>query len=233
MSEHLAGRTNHAGRRALRAGAIGLGSCAIGLLASPISGVAQISLGCTTRQAGVICGPGGGRTTLGGAGTGKVPHNDGAGRSWPAVDGILWEVTDATGRSETGTPFNDELLGHGGSDDLAGGAGNDIIWGDWDPTGNYSTQRDVLSGGPGDDWLYTSHGHNTVLGGPGNDYVGAYYGTGTIDCGPGFDTVRIRTNGAYTTRNCERVEHFCTFGQDDKGDCLSPTGKPVITNRRR
>ena len=131
-----------------------------------------------------------------------------------------------------GGPLNDELLGHHGSDRLAGGAGHDIIWGDWDPVANSSSQRDVLDGGPGNDWLYPSHGRSIVKGGSGADYVWAYYGTGTIDCGPGRDTVRVRTNGAFKLSNCEVVRHFCSNGSDADGNCLSPSGRPVAVSRR-
>jgi hypothetical protein len=62
--------------------------------------------------------------------------------------------------------------------------------------------------------------------------VWAYYGKGTIDCGPGIDTARIRTNGAFHTRNCERIRHFCSNGENAQGTCLSPTGKPVSAARR-
>ena len=72
-----------------------------------------------------------------------------------------------------------------------------------------------------------------VKGGPGIDYVWAYYGKGTIDCGPGIDTARIRTNGAFKTKGCERIRHFCAHGENKQGQCLSPTGKPVPAARRR
>jgi hypothetical protein len=196
---------------------------------------------CADAQPGVInCGPGNDRKPPGGGGAGKVPHNDGlnaqspATRSWPALSGILWQVVDdsRTPRTKAGGPRNDELLGHHGTDRLSGGGGHDIIWGDWDPVANNSTQRDVSDGGPGNDWLYPSHGRSTVKGGSGIDYVWAYYGKGTIDCGPGIDTARIRTNGAFTTRNCERIRHFCAHGENRKGQCLSPSGKPVAASRR-
>ena len=94
------------------------------------------------RKAGEQCGPGNGRTTPGG-GT-KVSH-----KGWPRVTGVLWSVQEA-GRgphSHTGGPLNDELLGHHGSDTIDGAEGNDIIWGDWDPKNNNSSQRDKLDGG--------------------------------------------------------------------------------------
>jgi Ca2+-binding RTX toxin-like protein len=194
---------------------------------------------CQPPEPGVICGPGNNRRTRGGGGA-KVPHNDGlnaqspATRSWPSISGVLWAVLDGsrTPRARTGGSFNDELLGHHGSDRLFGGPGHDVMWGDWDPNGNSQRQRDVLEGGPGNDWLYPSHGRSIVSGGPGMDYVWAYYGTGRIDCGPGIDTARIRTNRAFTTKNCERIRHFCSNGENRRGQCLSPSGRPVTGARR-
>jgi hypothetical protein len=173
---------------------------------------------CLPRQPGVQCGPGNGRRTTGGGA--KVPHN-----GWPAVTGILWKVLDSSGRKKVGGAANDELLGHHGSDRLFGGAGHDILWGDWDPQNNNTHQRDVLDGGPGNDWLYPSHGSTVVKGGAGKDYVWAYYGRGTIDCGPGKDTARVKLNGPWKLHNCERVLHFCAFGSDGHGGCLKPGEK--------
>ena len=145
---------------------------------------------CAPSQPGVQCGPGNGRKTSGGGS--KVPHT-----GWPAVTGILWKVLDSSGRKKVGGAANDELLGHHGSDRIFGGPGNDILWGDWDPSNNNTHQKDVLDGGPGNDWLYPSHGTTVVKGGAGKDYVWAYYGRGTIDCGPGQDTARVKLNGPW------------------------------------
>ena len=121
-----------------------------------------------------------------------------------------------------GGPLNDELLGHHGSDRIAGAGGHDILWGDWDPRDNNGRQRDVLSGGAGNDWLYPSHGRSVVRGGAGNDRVWAFYGSGTIDCGPGRDTIRIRMSGAFRHRDCEIIRHFCAHGSNGRGGCLKP-----------
>ena len=172
--------------------------------------------GCGDVDPGVQCGPGNGRQTTGGGE--KVLHN-----GWPRVTGILWKVLDSDGHSHPGTPLNDELLGHHGNDTLSGSAGHDIIWGDWDPRGNTTRQRDVLRGGAGNDWIYPSHGTTRVDAGPGRDYVWAFYGKGTIDCGAGSnDTARVRENGAFSVRNCERIRHFCQFGSRPNGDCVKP-----------
>jgi hypothetical protein len=181
---------------------------------------------CAPRQAGVQCGPGNGRRTSGGGD--KVPHS-----GWPAVTGILWKVLDSAGHQKAGGADNDELLGHHGSDRLFGGQGKDILWGDWDPSNNNTRQKDLLDGGPGNDWIYPSHGATVVKGGSGRDYVWAYYGRGTIDCGPGQDTARVRLNGPWKVRNCERVLHFCAFGSDGHGGCLKPGEKKPTAQRRR
>ncbi len=198
---------------------LALAALAAALLALPPSSFGQApessAAACAPVLSGESCGPGNGRRTPGGGE--KVPHD-----GWPAVTGILWKVSDSRGHSKTGAEANDELLGHHGSDTLDGGAGKDILWGDWDPVANNTSQRDVLRGGAGDDWLYPSHGPSTVSGGAGNDHVWAYYGHGTIDCGPGRDTVRVRLGSAFRLRGCEVVNHFCGFGSDGHGGCLKP-----------
>jgi hypothetical protein len=213
-------------------------------LALPAAGFAQSNAElCEPPEPLVNCGPGNNRTSAGGGD--KVPHHNGlnskkgqrATRFWPKVSGILWQVVDPSRdplkqRTKLGGPLNDELLGRHGTDILLGAGGHDILWGDWDPVANNSRQRDVLSGGPGNDWLYPSHGRSVVRGGTGADYVWAYYGKGTIDCGPGVDMARIRTNGAFRTRNCEHIRHFCAHGESKDGHCLSPTGRPVVSARR-
>lgn len=197
------------------------------LVAGGSSGFAQAQQGgsdpaelCKPRRAGEQCGPGNGRRTRGGGE--KVSH-----KGWPAVTGILWKVLDDRGHRKIGGRRNDELLGHHGSDRISGRAGKDIIWGDWDPSNNNTWQRDVLRGGDGNDWIYSSHGRNSITGGRGRDYIWAYYGRGTIDCGPGRqDTVRVRVVNGYRIRNCERVRNFCSHGSKPGGGCYKPGEKP-------
>lgn len=180
---------------------------------------------CSPRRAGENCGPGYGRHTSGGGE--KVSH-----KGWPSVTGILWQVTGRAGSRKSGGALADELLGHHGSDRIAGGDGKDIIWGDWDPRSNDTWQHDVLRGGRGNDWLYSSHGHNEIRGGPGRDYVWAYYGRGTIDCGPGGqDTVRVRLVNGYRIRGCERVKNFCGHGSKPGGGCYKPGERPALRER--
>jgi Ca2+-binding RTX toxin-like protein len=181
---------------------------------------------CEPSEPGVQCSAGNGRRTVGGGE--KVPHT-----GWPAITGIFWKVNDSGGHTRTGTAANDELLGHHGNDHLSGGAGDDVLWGDWDPSGNRSTQRDVLSGGAGNDWIYPSHGATVVRAGSGNDHVWAFYGHGSIDCGPGRDTVRVRMNGAFKLHGCEVVQHFCAYGSDGHGGCRQPGHSRAVAARRR
>jgi Ca2+-binding RTX toxin-like protein len=127
---------------------------------------------------------------------------------WPAVDGVL-KKAGAGSVSYTGTSRADELLGHHGSDTLRGRAGSDILWGDWDPKGQPTTQHDVIYGGDGTDFIYGSHGRNTIYAGRGNDVISVHYGRGFVDCGPGRDiyhVARTRRKG-YRFRNCEKVEY--------------------------
>jgi hypothetical protein len=153
---------------------------------------------CPRYRPGVHCGPGNNRRTPGGGG--KVSHE-----GWPAVSGIFWVVEDNRGHANgAGSPLNDELLGGHGSDHLRGGAGKDILWGDYHPTANNARQHDTLSGGPGADFIYTSHGTNIVSGGAGRDRIYAHWGHGVIDCGPGNDWVGINHYPVrYTLRHCE------------------------------
>jgi hypothetical protein len=217
-------------RSRLRTLGLVVGALAVAAVGAPLAGHAQDAAGgCGPPEPGVKCGPGNGRTTTGGGA--KAPHNDGAGRNWPAITGILWQVVDNAGRQKLAGSLNDELLGHHGSDRLSGAGGNDILWGDWDPKNNSAKQRDYLSGGSGNDWLYPSHGRNTILGGEGVDYVYAYYGKGTIDCGPGRDTARVRIGtGQYRVKNCETIKHFCAFGENGSGGCNKPSARAA---RRR
>jgi len=174
---------------------------------------------CAPRKRGEQCQEGNGRQTPGGGNTGNVSH-----KGWPKITGILWKVLDSRDHQRVGTEDNDELLGHHGNDKVVGLDGRDVLWGDWDPKGNTTKQSDVLRGGPGNDFLYPSHGKNLMYGGPGNDRIIAYYGHGLIDCGPGkkdYAQTRWQSN-AYRVRNCEHVRHFCAHGSHPNGDCKKP-----------
>lgn len=110
-------------------------------------------------------------------------------------------------RVRPGIKIHSELLGGHGSDTLNAGPYGDVLWGDYKPSGQPSTQHDRIFGGNGKDFVYASHGNNTIATGGGPDIVRARFGNGIIDCGGGTDTVFVsqRVGSGYTIRNCERV----------------------------
>ena len=128
---------------------------------------------------------------------------------WPTIDGIF-KIHDGAGPvTYTGTSRSDELLGHHGSDTLSGGEGSDILWGDYDPKGQPAGQHDRIDGGAGTDFIFGSHGRNTIDAGAGNDVISVHYGRGVVNCGPGRDiyhVARSRKRG-YKFRNCEKVDY--------------------------
>lgn len=127
---------------------------------------------------------------------------------WPSIDGVFQKAGSAS-VTYRGTRRSDELLGHHGSDRLLGRDGSDVLWGDWDPRGQPKTQRDVIYGGAGTDFIYGSHGRNEIYAGTGNDVISVHYGRGIVDCGPGRDiyhVARSRRRG-YRFRNCEKVDY--------------------------
>jgi len=193
----------------------------LALAAAPRLSERELASFCIQAKPADGCQDGAGRRTKGGGA--KVSH-----KGWPRIFGVFWIVRSQTaGRAFTGSHLNDELLGHHGSDRIRGGDGHDVIWGDWDPNNNNTRQHDVLDGGPGNDWIYSSHGYNVIRGGPGRDYIWAYYGRGTIDCGPGRnDTARVRLVNEYKIKNCERIVNFCGFGSKPGGGCYKPGERP-------
>jgi Ca2+-binding RTX toxin-like protein len=109
-----------------------------------------------------------------------------------------------------GTGKIDELLGGHGNDLIYGRGHDDVIWGDFWPSGQPASQLDKLYGGDGDDFIYVSHGTNRVFGGAGNDTIRAHFGRGgTIDCGPGNDRLHLshRSERRYSVKNCERIDN--------------------------
>ena len=106
------------------------------------------------------------------------------------------------------TGHNELLDGHG-SDTIYAGPWGDVLWGDYKPSGQGTSQSDRLYGGAGRDFVYASHGWNLIEAGAGNDWIKAHFGRGVVDCGPGIDTLYIsrRAQKHYRIRGCERVSH--------------------------
>jgi hypothetical protein len=118
-------------------------------------------------------------------------------------------VRTSQGRVMTDRSIHNELLGGHGSDTIYAGPIGDVLWGDYKPSGQPSRQHDRLYGGAGRDFIYASHGWNTIDAGGGDDWIKAHYGHGIIDCGGGSDLLFIsrRAQHNYTIRHCEQISH--------------------------
>jgi hypothetical protein len=118
-------------------------------------------------------------------------------------------VAGASGRVVTTRSGHNELLGGHGSDTIHAGPWGDVLWGDYKPSGQSTTQVDTIVGGAGNDFIYASHGQNTISAGGGRDWVKAHFGRGAIDCGGGRDKLFIsrRAQRGFTIRGCETISH--------------------------
>jgi Ca2+-binding RTX toxin-like protein len=91
-------------------------------------------------------------------------------------------------------PGHAELLGGHGSDVVHGSPWGDVLWGDFNPSGQPHKQHDRLYGGAGPDFIYASHGHNVIEAGAGDDAIHGHFGHGRVDCGPGRDVLYVSGN---------------------------------------
>ncbi len=122
---------------------------------------------------------------------------------------------DRTPRGTTGPlvmaneRVHNELLGGHGNDTIHAGPNGDVLWADYKPSGQPTTQRDVVVGGAGRDFIYASHGTNTIDAGAGNDWLKAHFGRGTINCGPGRDILYVsrKAQRKYKISGCETISH--------------------------
>jgi hypothetical protein len=130
---------------------------------------------------------------------------------WPRMTQDDVQKTRPTGKNTLRGKQNndDELLGWHGSDTLYGGDGDDVLWGDHVGDNQPTNQWDRIYGDEGGDFIYSSHGRNTIRAGAGNDAIKARYGKGVVDCGPGIDIVYIPRSrkSRWTFRSCERFEY--------------------------
>jgi hypothetical protein len=130
---------------------------------------------------------------------------------WPRIDGaLIMHKFDQSGPIYAPFPsLHNELLGGHGNDSIYAGNAGDVIWGDYKPYGQPTTQQDVLQGGDGRDFIYASHGHNIIDTGGGNDVVHAHFGYGSITCHSAQTIVYLshRSRPGYTLHGCERISY--------------------------
>ncbi len=130
---------------------------------------------------------------------------------WPRINGDLKMHKRDQSRPMRATRMHrhNELLGGHGHDTITGGNTGDVIWGDYKPSGQPTTQVDRLNGGGGRDFIYASHGLNFIDTGTGSDVVHAHFGHGRITCHGRGTVVFIshRSRPHYSLRGCRRISY--------------------------
>jgi Ca2+-binding RTX toxin-like protein len=133
---------------------------------------------------------------------------------WPKIDGLLKIDHSDAGITYTGLANkHNELLGGHGSDTLNAGKIGDVLWGDFNPSGQPTTQTDRINGGAGKDFIYASHGKNVIKTGGGADQIHAHFGHGSITCASTKATVFLshRSQKLYRLHGCPKIS-FKTVG---------------------
>jgi Ca2+-binding RTX toxin-like protein len=140
--------------------------------------------------------------------TAAAPAQKASHKEWPKIDGKL-----VIHKHDEETPLrgvrnkHNELLGGHGNDTITAGDVGDVMWGDYKPSGQPATQRDVITGGPGTDHIYASHGTNTIVTDGGADRVHAHFGRGSITCTTKQPLVFLsqRSMPRYKLHGCTRI----------------------------
>jgi hypothetical protein len=129
-------------------------------------------------------------------------------KEWPKIDGklVIHKHDEETPLHGARTKHN-ELLGGHGNDTITAGDAGDVMWGDYKPSGQPESQRDVITGGPGQDHIYASHGTNTIVTNGGADRVHAHFGRGTITCTTKQPLVYMshQSKRRYNLHGCTRI----------------------------
>jgi hypothetical protein len=99
------------------------------------------------------------------------------------------------------------LLGGDGNNTIHAGPDGDVIWGDFEPSGDPTTQVNYLYGGPGNDIIYAAHGASYIWTGGGRDLVHATWGRGAIHCQSPTVTVDISHHARphYKLYGCKHI----------------------------
>jgi RTX calcium-binding nonapeptide repeat (4 copies) len=131
-------------------------------------------------------------------------------KGWPKIDGDLkMHKADQSGPIRaTELARHNELLGGHGNDSIYAGNAGDVLWGDYKPSGQPTTQVDHLYGGAGRDFIYASHGTNFIYSGGGRDVIHAHFGRGAIHCSPQTIVyISHRSRPRYHLDGCTRVSY--------------------------
>ena len=145
---------------------------------------------------------------LAGASVAAAPAKKASHKGWPKIDGKvdIHQLDEETPMQGLANKHN-ELLGGHGSDTITAGNIGDVLWGDYKPSAQPPTQKDVLTGGSGKDHIYAGHGTNTIVTRGGADQVHAHFGRGTITCTNKKPLVFLshRSQKRYKLRGCTRI----------------------------
>lgn len=118
---------------------------------------------------------------------------------------------------------HDELIGFGGADSLQGGAGNDLLFGDYNYLYggalyfNSVSNDDFIDGGEGNDVLVGGWGNDLMVGGAGDDMFDRYqYDDGFLYLADGNDTMRggLGNDVFVVDGEGDQVEEFVGEGTD-------------------
>jgi hypothetical protein len=154
-----------------------------------------------TRLAGMLLGAAALALVLATGAAGDASH-----AGWPKIDGKLIinkQSLDETMRGDR--DLHNELLGGNGDDTIYGGQVGDVIWGDYEPSGQPTTQVDRIYAGDGPNFIYTSHGANYVYTGSGRTSVHAHFGHGVIHCQSSRVIVYTTHRSGYRLIGCAHV----------------------------
>jgi hypothetical protein len=128
-------------------------------------------------------------------------------KGWPKIDRLVIHENDESTPIVGTQGKHNEMLGGHGNDTITAGDIGDVIWGDYKPSGQTTTQRDVLTGGRGKDHIYASHGLNTIVTNGGADQIHAHFGRGTITCTNRKPLIFLshRSQKKYKLHGCTRI----------------------------
>lgn len=122
-----------------------------------------------------------------------------------SITAIAFNVTI---ENAIGSDFNDRIEGNGADNHIAGGDGNDLLYGD---SIIYGAGNDVLDGGNGNDFLFGRDGSDIYYGGDGDDQFNLGDGDTVFeDPDEGVDLVRATVSAALSAN----VENLTLLGSN-------------------